>query len=94
VWCKTIFAANRQIVALDAEIRLKVWWNQRKVLILQRKSSTGRYMITTLNSTVNKTRHTLSNAISTRERIMASTVSVDEYFDELIEQVHEDYANL
>ena len=32
--------------------------------------------------------------ISTRERIMASTVSVDEYFDELIAQVHEDYATL
>ena len=31
---------------------------------------------------------------STRERVMASTVSVDEYFDELIEQVHHDYANL
>ena len=32
--------------------------------------------------------------ISTRERVMASTVSVDEYFDELIEKVHQDYANL
>jgi hypothetical protein len=32
--------------------------------------------------------------ISTRERVMASTVSVDEYFDELIENVHQDYANL
>ncbi len=31
---------------------------------------------------------------STRERVMASTVSVDEYFDELISLVHEDYANL
>jgi len=26
--------------------------------------------------------------------VMASTVSVDEYFDELIENVHQDYANL
>ena len=34
------------------------------------------------------------NAISTRERIMTSTMSVDEYFDELIDQVREDYANL
>ncbi len=33
-------------------------------------------------------------AISTRNRVMASTMSVDEYFDELIEQVREDYANL
>ena len=27
-------------------------------------------------------------------RIMASTMSVDEYFDELIDKVREDYANL
>lgn len=32
--------------------------------------------------------------ISARERVMASTVSVDEYFDELIEKVRQDYANL
>lgn len=32
--------------------------------------------------------------VSTRERVIASTVSVDEYFDELIEQVHHDYENL
>jgi hypothetical protein len=32
--------------------------------------------------------------MSTRERIMASTMSVDEYFDELTELVREDYANL
>ena len=32
--------------------------------------------------------------VSIRERVIASTVSVDEYFDELIEQVHHDYANL
>ena len=32
--------------------------------------------------------------LSARERVMASTVSVDEYFDELIEQVRHDYANL
>ena len=31
---------------------------------------------------------------SARERVMASTVSVDEYFDELISYVHEDYASL
>ena len=29
----------------------------------------------------------------TRERIMSNTMSVDEYFDELINQVREDYAN-
>lgn len=32
--------------------------------------------------------------LSAREHVIASTVSVDEYFDELIEQVHHDYANL
>ncbi len=32
--------------------------------------------------------------ISNRERVMESTMSVDEYFDELIEKVHQDYANL
>ena len=32
--------------------------------------------------------------VSTTERVMASTLSVDEYFDELISQVHEDYADL
>ena len=32
--------------------------------------------------------------LSSRESVIASTVSVDEYFDELIEQVHNDYANL
>ena len=32
--------------------------------------------------------------VSSRERMMTSTVSVDEYFDELIEKVRQDYANL
>ena len=35
-----------------------------------------------------------SKDVSARERVMANTVSVDEYFDELIAHVHEDYANL
>ena len=35
-----------------------------------------------------------TKATTTRERVMASTVSVDEYFDELISQVHKDYAEL
>lgn len=29
-----------------------------------------------------------------RDRVLAETISVDEYFDELIDQVKEDYANL
>ena len=32
--------------------------------------------------------------VSSREDVMASTMSVDEYFDKLIEQVHQDYAHL
>ena len=37
--------------------------------------------------------HSLSSAHdSVRERVMATTLSVDEYFDELITQVREDYA--
>ena len=37
---------------------------------------------------------TVAYGVSTRERVIASTVSVDEYFDELIEKVRQDYANL
>ena len=48
-------------------------------------------MIVTGN-TVTKNQPTKS--VSTTERVMASTMSVDEYFDELISQVHEDYADL
>lgn len=32
-----------------------------------------------------------TKSVSTSERVMASTMSVDEYFDELISRVHEDY---
>lgn len=32
--------------------------------------------------------------ISVRDRVLASTMSVDDYFDELIGQVRQDYANL
>ncbi len=35
-----------------------------------------------------------AKAVSTRKRVIASTMSVDEYFDELISQVHQDYADL
>ena len=38
--------------------------------------------------------HAPAKDASTRERIMASSVSVDEYFDELVSLVHKDYANL
>ena len=37
---------------------------------------------------------TQASDTSAREHVMASTVSVDEYFDELISQIHADYANL
>lgn len=36
----------------------------------------------------------LAFGVSARERVMASTVSVDEYSDELMEKVRQDYANL
>ena len=45
-------------------------------------------MIVTSNTTTNQP----AKKVSTTERVMASTMSVDEYFDELISQVHEDYA--
>ena len=38
--------------------------------------------------------HSLSMEDSTRKRVLASTVSIDEYFDELISHVHKDYASL
>ena len=46
--------------------------------------------------TYNNTQVTNQNtkSVSTTEPVIASTMSVDEYFDELISQVHEDYAKL
>lgn len=38
--------------------------------------------------------NTLKQQPSSRERIMASTLSVDEYFDELISLVRKDYASI
>ncbi|MBO4481285.1 MAG: hypothetical protein J5719_01865 [Bacteroidales bacterium] len=35
-----------------------------------------------------------SPTLSPKERLMKETLSVDEYFDELISLVHQDYANL
>ncbi len=32
-----------------------------------------------------------AKSVSTNEHVMATTMSVDEYFDELISQVREDY---
>ena len=48
----------------------------------------------TTKTSVDKSYHSLAKGQSTRERIMSSTISVDEYFDELIDQVREDYADL
>jgi len=48
-------------------------------------------MLVTNNQAVQK--HP-TKPVSTTERVMSSTISVDEYFDELISQVHEDYADL
>ena len=53
-------------------------------------------MITTVTTKtqVAKSNKSITKDMSTHERIMASTMSVDEYFDELIDQVREDYADL
>lgn len=48
-------------------------------------------MIVTSNTAV---QNKPTKSVSTTERVMTSTMSVDEYFDELISQVHEDYAEL
>ena len=48
----------------------------------------------TIKNTIDKKHKNLMMGKSTRERIMASTMSVDQYFDELIDLVREDYANL
>ncbi len=42
----------------------------------------------------NNSCQTLPDGMSTHERVMQSTMSVDEYFDELIDQVRQDYAAL
>lgn len=48
-------------------------------------------MIAINNTTVTKQNPKL---VSSRDRVIASTMSVDEYFDELISQVHQDYAGI
>lgn len=47
-------------------------------------------MISVSNTTANKQ----TSKLTSRKSVMANTVSVDEYFDELISQVHKDYENL
>ena len=46
------------------------------------------------NYAANGNCQTISKGVSHRDSVIASTVSVDEYFDQLIAQVHKDYANL
>ena len=41
----------------------------------------------TTKTSVDKSYHSLAKGQSTSEKIMASTMSVDEYFDELISQL-------
>ena len=43
---------------------------------------------------VTKMNNQSTMSVSTTERVMATTMSVDEYFDELISQVHEDYSTM
>ena len=47
----------------------------------------------TTKTSVDKSYQSLVKGMSIREKVMASTMSVDEYFDELLDQVREDYAN-
>ena len=54
-------------------------------------SKNNKIMIVTNNLAV---QNQSTKSVSTNERVMAGTMSVDEYFDELISQVHEDYADL
>ncbi len=58
---------------------------EKQFVSLQRKRQNN--MIVTGQTTANQK----AKATSTRERVMASTVSVDEYFDELISQVHQEW---
>ena len=53
-------------------------------------------MITTATpkTSVDKSYQPHTKDLSTREKIMTSTMSVDEYFDKLIDQVRADYANV
>ena len=48
----------------------------------------------TTKTSADKNYNTRVKGMSAREQILTSTMSVDEYFDELIGQVREDYANL
>ena len=54
----------------------------------------GMISTVTTKTSVDKSYHSIAKGQSTRERVMASTMSVDEYFDELIDHVREDYATL
>lgn len=47
----------------------------------------------TSKASIDKNHQSIGKDPSARQRIMATTMSVDEYFDELINQVRKDYAN-
>ena len=48
----------------------------------------------TIKKSVNNSCQPSVHGETIRDRVLAETISVDEYFDELIDQVKEDYANL
>ena len=50
--------------------------------------------INSLQVTIKNLLNMIDTLRQTLASVMASTMSVDEYFDELISQVHEDYADL
>ena len=75
---------------MPLEISLRNSTNFPKLFVsLHRKNN--KIMIVTNNLAV---KDQPTKSVSTTEHVMASTMSVDEYFDELISQVHEDYADL
>lgn len=84
----TQLCCRRTVHASRLREQKKVWWLlvlEKYFVSLQRKRQNN--MIVTGQTTANQK----AKATSTRERVMASTVSVDEYFDELISQVHQEW---
>ena len=68
-------------------IRSPVFQNKKKYKVRKIK----KIMIVTSNTA---TTNQPTKSVPTTDSVMASTMSVDEYFDELISKVHEDYADL
>lgn len=77
-----------QKLTFRLNFRAKCGKSQKLFVILPQNK---RIMIAEGNTTASRQ---TAKTVSVKERVMASTVSVDEYFDELISHVHQDYADL